>query len=143
MPKALFMHAKSQLGISHFFWDIAKTLQSCYFGKFGNTWPSPSKIILSIFRKLSWLSACKNSPSSLTSFLRYCKEIANLLFYVLWACLASHTQSGTINLYKNLVFIRKQKINFIPHVFLEIFQRCCKLVILGTLSMPGYAHPKW
>ena len=30
------------------FWDVAKTLQSCYFGNFGDAWPSPSKIILSV-----------------------------------------------------------------------------------------------
>ena len=28
-------------------------------------------------------------------------------------------------------------------VFHEILQRHCKLVILGTLDMPGYAHPNW
>ena len=27
--------------------------------------------------------------------------------------------------------------------FLEILQGYCKLVILGTLGMPGYAHPEW
>ena len=29
--------------------------------------------------------------SSLTFFLRHCKEIANLLFWVIWACLSTHT----------------------------------------------------
>ena len=33
--------------------------------------------------------------------------------------------------------------HFIFHIFLEILQRYCKLVILGTLAMPGYAQPKW
>ena len=28
---------------------------------------------------------------TLNSFLRYCKEIANLLFWVLWECLVTHT----------------------------------------------------
>ena len=36
-----------------------------------------------------------------------------------------------------------QKINFLLHVFLQIFQRYCKVVVLGTFGMPGYAHPKW
>ena len=44
---------------------------------------------------------------------------------------------------KPLTFICMQKINFIFHVFFEILQRYWKLVILGTLDMPGYAHPKW
>ena len=34
-------------------------------------------------RKLWYLSACKKSTSSLTSFLRYCEDIANLLFWEL------------------------------------------------------------
>ena len=36
-----------------------------------------------------------------------------------------------------------QKINFILHIFLETLERYCKLVILGTLGMPDFAHPKW
>ena len=52
------------------FWDIVKTLQTCYFSNLGNAWSSPSKIIVSICRKLSCSSACKISTSSLTFFLR-------------------------------------------------------------------------
>ena len=37
------------------------------------------KIIISIFRKLSCLSVCKKSTSSLISFLRHCKEIEILV----------------------------------------------------------------
>ena len=44
---------------------------------------------------------------------------------------------------KPLTFIHRQKINFILYVFLEILQRCCKLVVLGTLGIPGYVHPNW
>ena len=40
------------------------------------------------------------------------------------------------------MFISRQKINFILYVFLEILQIYCKLVIFGTLGMPGYTHPK-
>ena len=65
----------------------------------------PIKIITSICWKLSCLSACKKSTSLLTSFLKYCKEIENSLFWVLWY---------------HRVFICQQKINFIPHIFLEI-----------------------
>ena len=32
--------------------------------------------------------------------------------------------------------------NVIHHIFLEILERYYKL-ILGTLGMPGFAHPKW
>ena len=34
----------------------------------------------------------------------------------------------------------RQKINFILNVFLEILEGYCKIVILGTLGMPDYAH---
>ena len=37
------------------------------------------KIVISIFRKLSCLSVCKKSTSSLISFLRHCKEIEILV----------------------------------------------------------------
>ena len=41
------------------------------------------------------------------------------------------------------MFICWQKINFILRVFHEILQRCCILVILGTLRMPRYVHLKY
>ena len=58
---------------------------------------------------------------------RYCKDIADLLFWVLWTCLAIQTQSDTMKLQKTFVFICRQKINFIPQVFLEILQRYANL----------------
>ena len=44
---------------------------------------------------------------------------------------------------KTLTFICRQKINFILKIFFEILQKCCKIVILGTLVMPVYPYPKW
>ena len=38
------------------------------------------------------------------------------------------------------IFFRTLQINFILPVFVEILQRYCKLVILGTSGMPGYAQ---
>ena len=111
-------------------------MPTCYFGNFENAWTSPSKIIVPICRKLSCLPECKKSTSSITCFLRYCKEIANLLFWVIWASLATHLK-WYYELKKPLMFICGQKINFILHVFLKILQRYCKLVILGTLGIPG------
>ena len=84
----------------------------------------PSNIIVSICRKLPYLSACKNFI--IHFFLKTAKKnkktIANLLFWVIWTCLAMHTQSCTINLYKTFVFICRQKIN-LSHTF---FWRYCK-----------------
>ena len=59
--------------------------------------------------------------------LRYCKYIVNLLFLVLWACLATYTQSDTTILQKNFVFICRQKLNFIPNPFMEILQKYANL----------------
>ena len=40
------------------------------------------------------------------------------------------------------MFVCRQKIKFILHVFLDILQRYCKLIVLGTLGMPGNRNPK-
>ena len=81
------------------------------------------KIIVSIWRKLSCLSVCKKSTSSLTFFLRYCMQTV-LIKVSIWRnlCLSAGKKSTS------------------PFPF---FLRYCKLVILGTLGMPGYTHPKW
>ena len=71
------------------------------------------------------------------------QKLANLLFWVIWAYLATHTKNDSINLKKPLFFICKQKINFILHLSLEILHGYCKLFIFGASGMPGYAHPKW
>ena len=41
------------------------------------------------------------------------------------------------------MIICMQKITFITYFFLKILQRNSKLAILRTLSMSGFAHPKW
>ena len=43
---------------------------------------------------------------------------------------------------KPLTLICRQKTKFIHHIFLEILQRYCKLIVLGPLDMPGYTRPK-
>ena len=60
---------------------------------------------------------------ALTSLLRYCKHIANLLFWQFWACLTMAIKNNSINLYKILKFICTQKINFISYIFLEILKK--------------------
>ena len=83
------------------------------------------------------------STSSVTSFLRYCKEITNLLFWKLWECLAIPIKNHRINLYETFMLICIQKINFITHFFLKILKRNNKLVILGNLGMHGNIHLNW
>ena len=80
----------------------------------------------------------QKSISSLTSSLRYCKEIVNLLFWKLWECLTIPIKIIVWICSKLLYLSACKKINFITHFFLKILQRNSKLVILGNLSMPGH-----
>ena len=124
-------------------------------------WKFLTTLILSVCSKLSCLPACKKSTSSLNSFLKYYKEIANLLSWVIWAGLDTHTWNNNSNLIiiviiiiiiiiinnnnkiinsnlkKPLTWICRQKTKFILHTFLEMLQRYCKLIVLDTLGMPG------
>ena len=63
----------------------------------------------------------KKSTSSSTSFLSYYKDFANLLFWVIWTCLAMPTTINRINLQESLMFICKQKTSSLPS-----FLRYCK-----------------
>ena len=80
-------------------------------------------MIVPLWRNLQCLSAGTKSASFFTFFLTYCKDIVNLLFWLLWACPATYTQSDTIILSKTLIFICWQKINSIPYAFMEILER--------------------
>ena len=74
-PGIEWIPIKKNLHPSCFPWDIAKMLQTCYFGYFGHTWLHTIKVILSTCRKLVCLSAGKKSTSSPTFFWRYCKDM--------------------------------------------------------------------
>ena len=93
-------------------------------------------------------TACQKWPPFLTSFLRYCKDIVNLLLWVIWECLIMPINNDNNNLVENfdaqivetnfqetLIFISIQKINYIFNFFSEILQRHCKLAILGPFGM--------
>ena len=54
---------------------------------------------------------------TLTYFLKYYKDIENLL-WVLWVQLATPTKNNSTNWKETLIFIWKQKINFILQFFL-------------------------
>ena len=129
-------------------------MQTCYLEYFENAWSwimpinndsitlqetLMPQVLKSTCRKLS---ACKKSISSLTSFLRYSKDIANMLFWELWECLIIPLKNYSINLWWNFMHICMQKINFITHFLLKILQRNSKLVALGNLGIPGHIHLK-
>ena len=95
-------------------------------------------MIASIWRNIWCVFAGKKSTLSFTFSLGYWKEIANLLFLVVSACLASHTQSDAICLHKTFAFICRQKYQLHSPLFSGDTAKTCKLPILGTLSMLGY-----
>ena len=55
------------------------------------------------------LICTKKSISSITSFLRYCKDFANILFSVILAGQAMPITMNGVNLWDSLVFIYMQK----------------------------------
>ena len=57
-------------------------------------------------------------------------KYVNFLFWILWTCLAMHTQNHNMNLYKTLMFLCMPKINFISYFFLEIlyFKESCNMI---------------
>ena len=91
---------------------------------------------------LMFIGMQKNKLQLLTSFLRYCKDIANLLFWELWECLAIPIKM-ILSICSNLSCLSAcQKINFITQFF-KILQRSSKLVILGNLGMSGPTNLTW
>ena len=79
----------SLLSFLRYWKDIIWT---CYFGYFGTAWLWPVKMP----QPLWYLSSFKKSYLSLTYFLKYYKHLAKFLFWVLWACLATPTNSTNL-----------------------------------------------
>ena len=94
-----YYHHKNQLNPSILSLGMTKILQICYCGYFEHDWLAmPTKLIVLICRNIWCLFACKNSNSSLSSFLKYCKDITNLIFWVLWAFLTMAKKNDGISL---------------------------------------------
>ena len=68
--------------------------------------------------------------------LRYCKGIANLLFWVLEAYLALHNQSDSMKLQKTFMFICRQKI----YSLLKFFWKNCKDMQTSYFRYFGHAQ---
>ena len=91
--------------------------------------------------RIAWcLTACKKSSSYLPSYLRYCKDIANLLFWVLWACQAMTSKNNIPACRKLWCSSSGKKIIFTFDLFLEILQIYHKLAILGTLGFDCFLN---
>ena len=93
----IYQHTKLKIHNSVLLWDIVKTLRTCYFKYFRYAWSHPSKIIVSIYRKVSCSSTPKYQLHPSLFFLRYCRDFANLLFWVIWAGLVILTKISGIN----------------------------------------------
>ena len=107
-----------------------------------HAWPNELKNPLNCSNwRILCLTTCKKSTSLLTSFLRYYRDIGNLLLWVIWAWAVMLINTGSLNLYEIWMFICMEKTKFIPPLFLKIMQKYCK-VILGTLGMPDYDQQK-
>ena len=140
---------KNQLYTSLLSWKFAKIIQISHFGYTGhNAWLWPLKMKVLASRKLWCLFSCKKSNlfltsflkfckdnanlfSSLTSFLKFCKDNANLLFQELWTYLVVHTIYIIVWTCRKLwCNIYMQKISLIHHFFLEEvhFKECCNLI---------------
>ena len=82
---------------------------------------------------------CAKNQLHLTSFLRYCKYITNLLFWKLCECfLTIPIKNERINLWENVILIcfhvyLHAKNQLHPHVFLEILQRYTNIYSKNTL----------
>ena len=66
-----YLQVRNQICPSRLSWNIAKILQTYYFGNFGHGSVHPPKTINSPWRKLWCFSKCLKSTRSLTFFLRY------------------------------------------------------------------------
>ena len=123
-------------------------LETSYFEYFKNVWSCLSIMIVSLCRKL-WCPKCwnqlvenfvylhvkKSTPSLSSFFLRYCKDIGNLLFWELWECLTIPIKI-IVSICRKLSRLSAcKKINFITHFSLKILERNSKLVILGISGM--------
>ena len=63
------------------FWGYCKDLQTSYFGYFGHTWLSTSKMIVATCKKLPCLSACqKNFIIFFFLEILHFKESCNLIY---------------------------------------------------------------
>ena len=98
-----------------------------------------NKIIVSCFHQVFMLNFTQKVNFVIHSLLRYCREISNFLFCVIWACLALHMKNGSINLKKRLTIISREK----STPSFRFCLRYCKDIVLGALGIPNHAHPKW
>ena len=85
----------------------------------------------------------KINLTSLTSFLSYCKDIANLLFWELWECLTISIKIILSICCKLLYWSACKKPTSSHNSFLRYCKEIAQLIILYNLGMPGHINLKW
>ena len=116
-------------------------MQTCYFGNFGNAWPSPSKFYYQSVASFHAYLCAKNQLCHL--ILKILQRNSKVVILGNLGMLGHTRLNDNSSLKKPLKFICSQKIKFVLHAFPEILQRYCKLIVLDTLGMPGYTNPNW
>ena len=99
-------------------------------------------MIVSIWRNLWCLSACKKLTSFFTFFLRYCKILQTCCFGCFehaWFCKPKVILTSCRKL---LCLLASKKSTSSP-CSSEDIAKIWKLLILGTLGMPSYTHSEW
>ena len=99
---------------------LQKYYQILIHGYFIHVWPLPSKTIMPTCRNFDVIYMQKMNSIPVFFFFRYCKNIANLLHWVLSECLIKPINNDSITLQETLMLICMQKINFIFNLFIEI-----------------------
>ena len=96
------------------------------------------KVLKSTCRKLWCLSICKKSTSSLTYFMKYCKQIANLLFYEFGEWLFFAIKNHWISLKEIFMLIWYKKLSSSLTTFLRCFKEIANIFCLQAKNQ---VHP--
>ena len=125
--------------ITQFILEILQKTLHTYFEYFWHIWPHSSKIVVS-FKENCDAQCNKNQVHSSFLSCNFCRVLANLLLWAIWAGIAWSCPPRLMVSTCRIVwcFIYMQKITFILPFFFEILQRYYKLAILGILGMPSY-----
>ena len=93
----VYLRAKNQFHLSRFPWDIARTLQTCYFGYFGNERLRTLTVIPSI-RKKFWYLFLGKKLTLFPTFLGPIARVCELLFGGALGMPSYETQNNGISL---------------------------------------------
>ena len=129
----VYLHAKNQPSFLTSFLRYCKDMENVLW----KCLIIPIKIMVSNCSCLSCLNLCAKNQLHHWALFKNITKIANLLFLVISACLATHIYNDSINLKEPLIFI-----NFILHVSLEIFAKILQTDCFGYFGHAWLYTPK-